>query len=79
MYQSQIFWIAIVLIQKVVKKYLGSKSLKQSPFVVYADFETVLEKINGCENNPKKSFTMGVPKHTPCGFSMSVKYAYGDD
>ena len=39
------------------------------PYVVYADFECVLEKIKGCEPSPDKSFTVKTEKHEPCGFS----------
>ena len=39
------------------------------PYVIYADFECVLEKIEGCEPFPDKSFTVKTEKHEPCGFS----------
>ena len=39
------------------------------PYVVYADFECVLEKIKGCEPSTDKSFTVKTEKHEPCGFS----------
>ena len=39
------------------------------PYVIYADFECVLEKIDGCEPPPDKSYTVKTEKHEPCGFS----------
>ena len=39
------------------------------PYVIYADFECVLEKIDGCEPSPKESFTVKTERHEPCGFS----------
>ena len=39
------------------------------PYVIYADFECVLEKIKGCEPSPDKSFTVKTEKHEPCSFS----------
>ena len=39
------------------------------PYVVYADFECVLEKIAGCEPAPDASFTVKTEKHEPRGFS----------
>ena len=39
------------------------------PYVIYADFECILEKIDGCEPSPDKSFTVKTEKHEPCGFS----------
>ena len=38
-------------------KYLpGEKSLK-APFIVYADLECLLEKVQYCQNNPESSYT----------------------
>ena len=39
------------------------------PYVIYADFECILEKIDGCKPSPDKSFTVKTEKHEPCGFS----------
>ena len=33
--------------------------------------ECSIEKIDGCKNNPVKSFTTKVSKHIPSGFSIS--------
>ena len=42
------------------------------PFLVYADFECVIEKIHGCEPAPDESFTVKTERHVPCGFSYIV-------
>ncbi|GBN91024.1 hypothetical protein AVEN_195498-1, partial [Araneus ventricosus] len=42
------------------------------PYVIYADFECILEKIDTCEMNPQISSTNTVSKHTPCGFAYVV-------
>ena len=42
------------------------------PYVVYADFECVLRKIDTCEPGNKRSFMMKTEKHEPCGFSYMV-------
>ena len=44
------------------------KQMKVS-YVVYADFECVLGKIDGCEPSLDASFTVKTEKHEPCGFS----------
>ena len=44
----------------------------KAPYVVYADFECVLRKINTCEPDNKKSFTIKTEKHEPCGFSYVI-------
>ena len=41
---------------KILKYNHGEKSMKV-PFIIYADLESLLEKINTCNNNPKKSTT----------------------
>ena len=28
----------------------------KAPFIIYADFECLIEKIDGCKNNPEHSF-----------------------
>ena len=42
------------------------------PFIIYADIECLIKKIDGCENNPEKSFTAKVSEHILSGFSMST-------
>ena len=34
------------------------------PFIIYADLKFLLEKISTCRNNPKKSSTTKINKHT---------------
>ena len=41
-------------------------------FVIYADLECIMEKIDGCKNNLENSFTTKVGGHIPAGFSMST-------
>ena len=47
----------------------GEKSIKL-PFVVYVDLECLLEKMSTCYNNPEKSSTTKINKHTPSGYSL---------
>ena len=44
----------------------------KAPFIFYADFECIIEKIDGCKNNPKNSSAAKVSKHILSGFSMST-------
>ena len=44
------------------------KSLKV-PFVVYADLECLLRKIDTCQNDPQKSSTEKKAGHIPSGYS----------
>ena len=48
----------------------GVKSTKV-PFIIYADLECLLEKMNTRHNNPEKSSsTTKINKHTPSGYSL---------
>ena len=53
---------------------------KQQPvsFVIYADFETITEKISDCQPNNNKSYTEAYQKHTDCGFGYKVVCCYDD-
>ena len=44
----------------------------KAPFIVYADLECIIEKIDGCKINPKNLFTTKVNQHIPSGFSRST-------
>lgn len=48
-----------------------SKQLRV-PFVVYADFECILERQYGCQPDPSKSSTIKLAKHAPSGFTYKV-------
>ena len=48
----------------------------KAPFIIYADLECIIEKIDGCKNNPENSSTTKVSKHILSGFSMSTIYSF---
>ena len=48
---------------KIIKYNYGEKYMKV-PFVIYADI-SLLEKMNTCHNNPEKSSTAKINKHSP--------------
>ena len=47
------------------------------PFVIYADFEAITEKISGCQPNNDKSYTEAYQKHADCGYGYKV-FCYDD-
>ena len=72
-----------------IKYNYGEKSIK-IPFTIYADLECLLEKMSTCQNNPNKSSTAKINKHTPSGYSIftdcsfdesknKISYYRGDD
>ena len=48
------------------------------PFVIYADFEAITEKIQGCQRYNDKSYTEAYQKHTDCGYGYKVVCCYDD-
>ena len=48
----------------------------KAPFNIYVDFECIIEKIDGCKNNPENSSTTKVSEHIPSGFSMFKIFSF---
>ena len=53
----------------IIKYNQGEKSIK-SPFIIYADLECLLEKMDTSYNNPNESSITEINKHTPSGYSL---------
>ena len=49
-----------------------------APFVIYADFEAINEKVDGCKPNNDKSYTESYQKHEDCGYGCKVVCRYDD-
>ena len=54
---------------EIIKYNQGEKSIKL-PFIIYADLECLLEKMSTSYNNPEKSSTNEINKHTSLGYSL---------
>ena len=52
---------------RILKYNQGEESIKVL-FIIYPDLDSLLEKMNTCHNNPEKSSTMKINKHTPSGY-----------
>ena len=48
------------------------QKLHKAPFIIYVDLECIIEKIDGCKNNPENSSTTKVSERIPSCFSMST-------
>ena len=44
----------------------------KTPFIIHADLEFLIKKIDGCKNNHYNASATKVGKHIPSGFSMST-------
>ena len=61
-----------------ILKYNNFHKQQPVPFVIYADFEAITEKISGCQPNNNKSYTEADQKHTDCGYGFKVVCCYDD-
>ena len=51
-----------------ILKYNHSQKSKREPFVIYADLESLFEKMNTYHNNPEKSSTTKINQRTPSAY-----------
>ena len=61
----------------IIKYNDGEKSMKLS-FLIYADLESLLEKMSTCQNNPNKSSTTKTNKHAPSGYSLFTHCSFDE-
>ena len=62
---------------KIIKYNQREKSIN-SPFIIYADLECLLEKISTCYNNPEKSSTTEINKHTRSGYLLFTHCSFDE-
>ena len=46
------------------------------PYIIYADIEFLIKKIDGYANNPENSSTTKIGEHIPCGYSLSAIWGF---
>ena len=46
---------------------------EKAPFVIYADFESLIKPIDNCDPDPNKSYTMKYQEHEPVSFTYYIK------
>ena len=61
--------------KNILESKLGKKPLKNA-FVIYADLECLLLKMNTCNNNPNKSYTIAKVLHKPSGYSLLTSSSF---
>ena len=59
-----------------ILEFNQSQKSDKAPFIIYADLQCLIEKNDGCKNNPENSFTTKVGEHIPLGFSMLTKSSF---
>ena len=64
---------------EAVLKFKNINRTHRIPFMLYADFECITEKLQTCEPSKEKSFSIKYQKHTPCGFGIvGIENCCGD-
>ena len=61
-----------------ILKFNGFHKQLPVPFVIYADFEAITEKILSCQRNDNKSYTEAYQNHRDCGYGYKVVCCYDD-
>ncbi|KAL9967825.1 hypothetical protein ACROYT_G026122 [Oculina patagonica] len=61
-----------------ILKFENFHKQQEVPFVIYADFEAITEKVSGCNPYDDKSYTEAYQKHRDCGYGYKVVCCYDD-
>ena len=64
--------------RKPIVEYSDGQFQFKIPFIMYADFESILEPISGPGNNPRISTTRDINVHVPSGWCIHIEFAYGE-
>ena len=62
---------------KILKYNHEEKSI-EAQFIIYADLESLLEKMSTCYDNPEKSSTSKINKHTPSGYLLFTHCSFDE-
>ena len=64
--------------KKPILEYSAGQFQFKVPFIMYADFESILTPISGPGNNPRISTTRDIKVHVPSGWCVHSEFAYGE-
>ena len=54
-------------------KYMKSDKM---PYIICADIESLIKKVDGCANNPEHYSETKIEEHIPCGYSISTIWTF---
>ena len=58
--------IEMLLEKNNILKFNQYTKLDKMPYIIYADLECLVKRIEGCANNPQKSSAIKIDGHVPC-------------
>ena len=59
--------------------FQNHKNMLPVPFVIYADFEAITERINSCQPSDDKSYTSTYQSHKACGYGYKLVCRYDEN
>ena len=63
--------------KKPIVEYSDGQFQFKVPFIMYVDFESILEPVQGVGNDPTISSTRGINNHVSSGWCVRSQFAYG--
>ena len=67
-----------MLHKNLIVQYSDGQFQFKVPFIMFADFKSILEPIHGQENDLTISSTRGINNHIPFGWCIRSEFAYGN-
>ena len=64
--------------ERPIVEYSDGQFQFKVPFIMYADFKSILEPIQGPINDPTISSTRGLKNHIPSGWCSCSEFTYGE-
>jgi len=55
-----------------ILKFTNHHKQMRAPYIIYADFEALNIPVEGCADNPQKSYTRQIAKQVPCSYCYVV-------
>ena len=70
--------VRVEMAKDPILKFSNGQSQLKVPFVIYADFESILEPMATASNDPSIPHINHINKHIPSGFCTYSTFAYGE-
>ena len=75
--KNKVFWGIVMPSEKEnILEFNQYMKLDKMPYIIYADIESLIKKIDAYANNPENSSTTKISVHIPCEYSMSIIWVF---
>ena len=69
-------WNCNDIIEEIILKFNQHMNSKKMLYMIYIDLESLIKKIDGCANKPKKSPSVKTGENVYCGYSMPAIWTF---